>query len=197
MASLEDLEDLERDHQDKQKEEEEKKKADGDDTKMDVDAEEKKKEEDDIDPDVLSSSTTDIVNRRRLLDNDLRVMKQEFQRLTHEKTSMREKIKDNLEKIENNRFVVALSGATSALAIANNGFSRIQTASLPRRKCCRASRPGPHCRRSRGWSQCRPRRHPRWQICRYQDVYSSDYLPALDWVGRPGEAQARRSSRVE
>lgn len=122
MASLEDLEDLERDHQDKKKEEEEKKKADGDDTKMDVDAEGEKKEEDDIDPDVLSSSTTDIVNRRRLLENDLRVMKQEFQRLTHEKTSMREKIKDNLEKIENNRFVVALSGAMSALAVANNGF---------------------------------------------------------------------------
>jgi 26S proteasome regulatory subunit T5 len=32
-------------------------------------------------------------------------MKSEFQRLTHEKATMNEKIKDNLEKIENNRYV--------------------------------------------------------------------------------------------
>jgi 26S proteasome regulatory subunit T5 len=33
----------------------------------------------------------------------MRIMKSEFQRLTHEKASMNEKIKDNLDKIENNR----------------------------------------------------------------------------------------------
>ena len=111
MASLEDLEDLERDHQEKRKEEDDKKKADGDDTKMDVD-EEDKKNDDEIDADVLNSSTPDIVTRRRLLENELRIMRQEYQRLTHEKSSMRDKIKDNLEKIENNRSVLATSGAS-------------------------------------------------------------------------------------
>jgi 26S proteasome regulatory subunit T5 len=100
MASLEDLEDLEQDQQEKRKQEEEKKK-DGDDTKMDVD----QPDEDEIDPDVLNSSTSDIINRRRLLENDLRVMKQELQRLTHDKGQMKDKIKENLEKIENNRYV--------------------------------------------------------------------------------------------
>lgn len=100
MASLEDLEDLERDQQDRKRNEEQKK--DGDGNKMELD-EQDKHEDGDIDPDVLNASTSDIVNRRRLLENDLRVMKQEFQRLTHEKSSMKDKIKDNLEKIENNR----------------------------------------------------------------------------------------------
>jgi 26S proteasome regulatory subunit T5 len=102
MASLEDLEDLERDQQDRKRNEEQKK--DGDGNKMELD-EQDKHEDGDIDPDVLNASTSDIVNRRRLLENDLRVMKQEFQRLTHEKSSMKDKIKDNLEKIENNRSV--------------------------------------------------------------------------------------------
>lgn len=37
------------------------------------------------------------------MENDLRIMKSEFQRLTHEQAAMKEKIKDNLDKIENNR----------------------------------------------------------------------------------------------
>lgn len=73
--------------------------ADGN-PKMDVD----EVGRDGIDPDILNSATSDIINRRRLLENDLRVMKQEFQRLTHEKSSMKDRIKDNLDKIENNRF---------------------------------------------------------------------------------------------
>ncbi|KAF8252616.1 26S proteasome subunit P45 [Wilcoxina mikolae CBS 423.85] len=103
MASLEDLDDLEHEQQERKKDEDKKKKEEGGDgSKMDVD-EEPKKDEDEIDPDVLNAATTDIINRRRLLENDLRVMRQEFQRLTHEKSSMKDKIKDNLEKIENNR----------------------------------------------------------------------------------------------
>jgi len=105
MASLEDLDDLEQEQQERKKDEDKKKKEEGgDDSKMDVD-DEPKKDEDEIDPDVLNAATTDIINRRRLLENDLRVMRQEFQRLTHEKSSMKDKIKDNLEKIENNRSV--------------------------------------------------------------------------------------------
>ena len=108
MASLEDLEDLENEQHDRKKDEDDKKKKEGGDgdNKMEVDDEPKMDDEDDIDPDVLSASTNDIINRRRLLENDLRVMKQEFQRLTHEKSSMKDKIKDNLEKIENNRCVL-------------------------------------------------------------------------------------------
>ena len=96
MATLEDLEDLERtnneDAADASKD------KDGDASMTDA--------EQGIDPEILNANTQEITNRRRLLDNDLRVMRQEFQRLTHEKTSMNGKIKENLEKIENNRFGV-------------------------------------------------------------------------------------------
>ena len=63
-----------------------------------------------IDPEILSASTQDIINRRRLLENDLRVMRSEFQRLTHEKVTMNSRIKENLEKIENNRMLPYLVG---------------------------------------------------------------------------------------
>ena len=59
--------------------------------------------EDLMDTEILHSSTRDIHTRRRLLDNEMRIMKSEFQRLTHEQAAMKEKIKDNLDKIENNR----------------------------------------------------------------------------------------------
>lgn len=100
MASLEDLEDLERERDQDKKAAKDKGVSDGD-AKMAVDGD---KDDDEIDPEVLNGSTTDIIYRKRLLENDLRVMRQEFQRLTHEKSSTKEKIKDNLDKIENNRF---------------------------------------------------------------------------------------------
>jgi len=109
MSTLEDLEDLEQEKRDNKKD------GDGDKDKkphqnghggdaemQDVDGE-KKEEEDPIDAEILQSSTRDIINRRRLLENDMRIMKSEFQRLTHEKNSMNEKIKDNIDKIDNNR----------------------------------------------------------------------------------------------
>lgn len=107
MASLEDLDDLERENQDDKKDEGEKKKkieGSGGDAEM-KDAEPKKDEEEEeaLDEEILTLSTRDIIARRRLLENDARIMKSEFQRLTHEKTAMGEKIKDNLDKIENNR----------------------------------------------------------------------------------------------
>lgn len=107
MSTLEDLDDLEREGQDKKKDQ------DGDDKKADKegdaemkDADQKKDEEEELlDEEILRSSTRDIVNRRKLLENDMRIMKSEFQRLTHEQNTMKEKIKDNLDKIENNRCV--------------------------------------------------------------------------------------------
>lgn len=106
MSTLEDLDDLER-HEKEEKKDDDKKKDDGKDgKKSDGDAEmaDAEPEEEQLDEEILNSSTRDIVARRRLLENDMRIMKSEFQRLTHEKASMNEKIKDNLDKIENNRY---------------------------------------------------------------------------------------------
>ncbi|KAL4992453.1 P-loop containing nucleoside triphosphate hydrolase protein [Aspergillus falconensis] len=114
MSTLEDLDDLEREERDKKKEQ-----GDGDDGKQpggDGDAEMKdvdaKKDEDDelLDEEILNSSTADIVKRRRMLENELRIMKSEYQRLTHEQNTMKEKVKDNQEKIENNRQLPYLVG---------------------------------------------------------------------------------------
>lgn len=111
MSTLEDLDDLERDGKKEENNDGDKdgKKPDqnGDAEMNDADGEgDKKKEEEEqlIDMEVLNSSTRDIVARRRLIENDTRIMKSEFQRLTHEKQSMLEKIKDNVDKIDNNRY---------------------------------------------------------------------------------------------
>jgi len=110
MSTLEDLDDLEREGKEEKKEDGGKdgKKPDqnGDAEMKDADGtkNEEEKEEDMIDTEILHSSTRDIVMRRRLLDNDMRIMKSEYQRLTHEQAAMKEKIKDNLEKIVNNRY---------------------------------------------------------------------------------------------
>ena len=110
MSTLEDLDDME---QDGKKEEEQGKKdkkseeggAGGDaDMKDAADGDkEEVKEEDLIDTEILNSSTRDIVARRRLIENDTRIMRSEFQRLSHEKQAMSDKIKDNVDKIDNNR----------------------------------------------------------------------------------------------
>lgn len=57
-----------------------------------------------LDEGILHASTSDIITRRKLLENEIRIMRSEFQRLSHERTTMNEKIKDNTEKIENNRY---------------------------------------------------------------------------------------------
>jgi len=107
MSTLEDLDDLERHEKEEKKDDDKKKDGDAgkDGKKADGDAEMEDAEpaEEPLDEEILNSSTRDIVARRRLLENDMRIMKSEFQRLTHEKASMNEKIKDNLDKIENNR----------------------------------------------------------------------------------------------
>lgn len=96
MSTLEELDDLDRrDHDDKDA----KPKPDGD-----GDAEMKDAEEEDVlDDEILNLSTQDIQTRKRLLENDSRIMRSELQRLTHEKATMNEKIKDNADKIANNR----------------------------------------------------------------------------------------------
>jgi 26S proteasome regulatory subunit T5 len=76
-----------------------------DNKKQDGDAEMKdaEPEEDFLDDEILNLNTQDILTRRRLLENDSRIMKSEYQRLSHEKATMGEKIKENQEKIANNR----------------------------------------------------------------------------------------------
>jgi 26S proteasome regulatory subunit T5 len=106
MSTLEDLDDLEREQKEDKKDEKKEEGGDGKDgKKADGDAEMKdaEPEEDVLDEEILNSSTRDIIARKRLLENDMRIMKSEFQRLTHEKATMNEKIKDNQDKIENNR----------------------------------------------------------------------------------------------
>lgn len=67
-------------------------------------------QEDEIDKEILNASTEEIANRRKLLENDIKVMRSEFQRLSHEKNAMTDKIKDNQEKIDNNRQLPYLVG---------------------------------------------------------------------------------------
>ncbi|KAI5795424.1 26S protease regulatory subunit 6A [Peziza echinospora] len=116
MSSLEDLEDLEQAREQREDDKDKKRKGDKDGKSGDKDGDaemqdaEEDKEEDGIDPEVLNSSTQDIVTRKRLLENDIRVMRQEYQRLQHEKSAMGKRIEENLEKIENNRQLPYLVG---------------------------------------------------------------------------------------
>ena len=98
MSTLEDLEDLENENKQEQE-----KKTDGE-KATDGDAEMEDADEGLVDDEILRSSVQDITMRRRLLENDLRIMRSETQRLRHEKTAMLEKIKDNQDKITNNRY---------------------------------------------------------------------------------------------
>lgn len=66
--------------------------------------------EPEIDAEILASSTQDIINRSKLLDNEIRLFRSEVQRLNHEKTVMLEKVKDNRDKIENNKQLPYLVG---------------------------------------------------------------------------------------
>jgi 26S proteasome regulatory subunit T5 len=108
MSTLEELDDLDRrDKDDKKKEgrdDKDKNKKDGDEDMKEAE-EEDEEEEDILDDEILSLGTQDIQTRKRLLENDSRIMKSELSRLSHEKAAMGEKIKENVDKIANNRFV--------------------------------------------------------------------------------------------
>lgn len=59
----------------------------------------------DLDADLMGASAEEFRMRAVMLDKEIRIMRSEFQRLTHEKTTMLEQINDNKEKIENNRML--------------------------------------------------------------------------------------------
>ncbi|KAI5284829.1 26S proteasome regulatory subunit 6A [Ascosphaera atra] len=117
MSTLEDLDNLDRE----QRENKDQQGGDGDgngkkpeggegDAEM-KDVEQENRDEDDVlDEEIMSSSTRDIINRKKLLENELRVMRSEFQRLTHERAAMEVQLKDNKEKVENNRQLPYLVG---------------------------------------------------------------------------------------
>ncbi len=49
---------------------------------------------------ILKASTEEIINRTKLLENDIKIMKSDQLRLGHEQTSVKAKIKDNQEKVK-------------------------------------------------------------------------------------------------
>ena len=53
--------------------------------------------------DVSSASAEDVNSRTRLLENEIRIMRLEVTRITHEIHSQKEKIKENTEKIKVNK----------------------------------------------------------------------------------------------
>ena len=62
-------------------------------------------------PDEFQGMTADdILRRNRLLDNEIRVLKDESQRLTLDQQSMKEKVKENKEKIKLNNQLPYLVG---------------------------------------------------------------------------------------
>ncbi|KAK9728628.1 26S proteasome regulatory subunit 6A [Basidiobolus ranarum] len=60
--------------------------------------------------DILRSNRKEILNRTRLLENDIKVMKSEQMRLQHEQTATVERIKENKEKIKMNKQLPYLVG---------------------------------------------------------------------------------------
>lgn len=83
-----------------------------------------------LDEEILGLSTQDILTRKRLLENDSRIMKSELSRLSHEKAAMGEKIKDNVDKIANNKYAFAVQSRSWHF------LTLLQTASLSRWQCC-------------------------------------------------------------
>ncbi|KAK3318889.1 P-loop containing nucleoside triphosphate hydrolase protein [Apodospora peruviana] len=112
MSTLEELEDLNRrdDGDDKKDDKKKGDKKDKDEADGDAEMKDAEPEEDALDEEILSLSTPDILTRKRLLENDSRIMRSEYQRLSHEKAAMGEKIKENQEKITNNRQLPYLVG---------------------------------------------------------------------------------------
>ncbi|EGN98288.1 hypothetical protein SERLA73DRAFT_183213 [Serpula lacrymans var. lacrymans S7.3] len=64
----------------------------------------------DIPEDIMTLGTDEILTRIRLIENDIKVMKSETLRLQHEQSVMKEKIRDNGEKIKQNKVLPYLVG---------------------------------------------------------------------------------------
>lgn len=186
MSTLEELDDLDRrDKDDKKRDGSDQGKQDG------TDIDERMKDKDDasdiLDDEILGLSTQDILTRKRLLENDSRIMKSELSRLSHEKAAMGEKIKDNVDKIANNRYACRLhsreAGSSSSLTFQ-------QTTPVSCRQCCRVARPRSYCRILGRRCQYRSGCNTGGKICRHQDFDTSDHFFASHRASGLGPAEA-------
>ena len=64
----------------------------------------------DLPQDILQADVQEIQMRTRMLENEIRVMKSEHMRLLHEQTMMKERIKDNADKVSQNKVLPYLVG---------------------------------------------------------------------------------------
>jgi len=60
-------------------------------------------EEETLGEEVLRMDATDIIGRTRLLDSEVKIMRSEIMRISHELQSQKDKIKENVEKIKVNK----------------------------------------------------------------------------------------------
>lgn len=65
---------------------------------------------DDLPADIREASVSEINMRTRMLENEVRVLKSENMRLLHEQSSMKDRIKDNTDKISQNKVLPYLVG---------------------------------------------------------------------------------------
>lgn len=73
-------------------------------------------QEDDLPEEFKTMSADDIQRRTRMLDNELRVLRDDSNRLTHEKAGLAERIKENHEKIKlNNQLPYLVSNIVEVL----------------------------------------------------------------------------------
>lgn len=75
-----------------------------------TDAQQQQPEEEPLPDEVLNATPEEIRTRTRLLENDIKVMRSEHMRLMHEQGAMKEKIKDNADKIKQNKVLPFLVG---------------------------------------------------------------------------------------
>eukprot|EP00187_Rhodella_violacea_P013567 CAMPEP_0184713416 /NCGR_PEP_ID=MMETSP0314-20130426/3756_1 /TAXON_ID=38298 /ORGANISM="Rhodella maculata, Strain CCMP 736" /LENGTH=429 /DNA_ID=CAMNT_0027176055 /DNA_START=52 /DNA_END=1341 /DNA_ORIENTATION=+ len=75
----------------------------------------------DLPPEILAASTSELQQRVRLLETEIKVLKSESMRLSHEKDHMTERIHDNKDKIRMNKQLPYLVGnVVEVLDVQNN-----------------------------------------------------------------------------
>ena len=62
-----------------------------------------KNAEEGLDAEVLRMSNDELLRRTRLLDNEIKIMRNDILRVSHEQQAMKDKIKENTEKIKVNK----------------------------------------------------------------------------------------------
>lgn len=67
-------------------------------------------QDEDLDQEILTATADELMTRVRLLEAEVKVLRSEGQRLTHEKNHMNDKIKENTEKVKLNKQLPYLVG---------------------------------------------------------------------------------------